>query len=353
MEEIRQQLDEYIAKSKKNSRLSQNDCNDVIKLLIKESSSTEDFNGWCNETVHVLNELHYEVTEAFFNNKFLMALDDEHRAKLITTFFRSEKIVQNASNFGAKRLELAAAALEKRKLFDLALKLRDAAEMYSKNKTSKAPDKERSNVADKTQSNENLISIPEQDASTLETQEPDTQKPNQTETDTPEQFKPKQKLSRKEIISKAIGTLQSEFSKTIKENLQLSVDVERLSAVVKSKEMEAERQEQRITDLIEQSNHHHNQLQAKDREISDCHKKISDLDERLKKAYQTDSMNINNEIVALKTGLNKDLQMEYDAFISLRSKSCSEECYEALTYLIDDIFGILKRKGIFTVNERD
>lgn len=71
-----------------------------------------------------------------------------------------------------------------------------------------------------------------------------------------------------------------------------------------------------------------------------------DLRERLKLSFSADEISKNQEIVTLKNNISKSIRLQYDDFIENSSAECTEDNYEALKVIINQVFRALKKYGI-------
>lgn len=73
---------------------------------------------------------------------------------------------------------------------------------------------------------------------------------------------------------------------------------------------------------------------------------IAELNERLKRAYDSDALRENQEIAAIKSGIASSVKLPYEDFMEHKDEVCNEDNYDAIKVNLNQVFRTLKRFGI-------
>ena len=149
----------------------------------------------------------------------------------------------------------------------------------------------------------------------------------------------------KEIISavrSAITPLESLI-------IQLKDDTKRAannSAVIESLRNQVSTLESKVEELNTIISNKNKELEAKNMEITENNVKIEELKDKLGNAYSMVEHVNSQDTAKLKAELSQDLHFSYDMWSEYKDAECSEDNFESLKIIIDELFRKIERKGI-------
>lgn len=409
MENFKEKISGYIEINKKNSKLNKTDVSDVGKLIktgLAKGCITID------DAINLLLVFHYSVTSTFVNNVFIDFID-EMKADFISRFMSADKIVKNANHYGITRCLIIVNSLlqiggndeyihmllkfsakraygkgggqkagellmkfclndTKSKLFLLDFSTWEETELrnlsvWLNNAISHTKNQEIIGGYLKFLEKYNLTvlnnaGIEENGVQNVESISKVTSHKNNGGTAANSLAKIEQntvtgnsmskKESREKIIT-LVSQLQSEADRVVKEKMKLSDELTEL----KSKLEQLNKDKEELLEQVSEINNRNNQLEQQNRnneiKIHDAEKKIAEMNERLEYAYRADKRAENQEVLALKNDIVRQLRLDYEAFKKLSSKDSAQYhmYYEGLVGIVENIFDSLRRKGIIINNE--
>lgn len=377
MDDLREEIEVLIEKSKKNSKLSKSDTAVAVSAL---SALLADDIGNFDYVVNALIELSYAITEVFFANIF-PTLDELYKTELINLFLINDKVKKNAANFGINRGLIIINALldagDNDKYLHNILKF-CAERAYGKGSYQKTGELLLKTCFKKTQDKLLLIDYSEWQENELKTLstwiEVAVSKTNDDlifgaydnfldkynlpknnrhgikkgqanygETDkTPPLQKENGKktaIPSEERIIRLIYDLQFEANNLLR-------SAKNSENAIKMLTNEKTELENKNSDLFSINNRLKAEIEEHLQEIDDNKKNIGELNVRLKNAFDADKQQQNFELISLKNDLARRLKIDYEDYKILAAKEPDLQYYEALIGIIESIFDTLGKKGI-------
>jgi hypothetical protein len=382
MVDLKGEVDVYIKKNKKNSKLNKTEVNEVV-LLLKEVNLDNDAS--VDNVIEILLDLHYTVTAEFFKNVFTN-LDDVVKAEFMKKFLSANKIVNNANNFGINRCLVIINELLKAtgnaQFINTILKIcskkacgndggQKAGELLSKIcfKDTKSmlllldyTDWKEAEMRNLSVWLDNAIIyttdaeikadynsfIGKYNLSRSQRTDVNISTNQTTDISKIEVVNSSPKKGQKEKIVVLVSDLQLEAEKLVNERSKLTKEI----IDVKSKLEQSNRDKEELSVKVSELKNNNCQLEERIRinkiQIIDYEKKIAEINESLEYAYKADKRAGNQELVSLKNDLVKQLKLDYDSFLKLASKEPEQYpmYYVGLIGIIENIFDSLRRKGI-------
>lgn len=376
----------YIEKSKKHSKLNKTEVQEVISLL--ESLLVNNPEG-ANQVVNALIELHYAVSAEFFK-KIFSNLATEAKTDLVRKLLSAEKMAKNQNNFGIYRglvvvnqllhtsdndehihsiLKFCAqSAMGKdggQKAGELLVKicfestkdrllsfdystwldneLRVLAQWYD-SAVAVSNDSTIKNTVDVFKTKYGLPTNKKVDI--VISPGPSGESKDSSLVPSVSKNAVNPPIVKREKAVELANDLQLEIGKIINERIRLSKEIDEIQGRLDRANNERESLANQLAETFSRNTQLQNDIVVKQQELKNANNEITELENRLKNSFRADKLQHNQELAALRNELAKRLMTPYEDFKNLAAKQATQDYYEALVGVLEDVFRLLNKNGI-------